>query len=666
MWQDRGPIALGESKDPKKKKDFWTDQISTGGGVAGALGGAATGAAIGSVVPGIGTIIGGLIGGVAGGALGSGGGELAENAITGEKDIWQNVGKEALLGGVFSAPPLRAGKAIIGAGKALATGAGGQAAKTAAEAALTKPGLISQALGKGGKALGGLTDDLAVKQFRLSPSQTANFKKKFGEDAGKVINRYGFSSVDDIATKGVGPLQEQFGQLTRNIGQVSRDDVASAFNKKIDALRKSAVQDNQIIAKQLESQRDSVLQQFGQSGVLDGVSLNSLRGEFDKLVNYTQQAANPARYDVNKRSADAIREVLQGSDPTGTLKNVGKEISKLRQLQDVAMRQDELGRGSLPANMTGLLGAGVAGGLTADPIMAAGGFAATKAINSEAGRKALNQGVEGLSGRLTSMGNAPVNPMGIVPTIGRQVAGRAVFGGGAQEPAPSSLEDTLMGQSSLGISNPMTTSSAQSASVPITDSMGQSYTQSQDMATQNPYGQANLMYDMQRDPANAEKYIAYYQMLQDVFAGPEQKPLSQSNQSALASADNADNTLSQLESLYSAAGGGSGRVGGFFQNVAGQAGFDKNASVYNSLSQASVTQIAKALAGAGGGTVSDMDAKVIIAAMPTLQDSPEEAAVKFNALRQRLQNARDNTMFYGQGGATPNSLEQALMQQGAY
>jgi len=458
-------------------------------------------------------------------------------------------------------------------------------------------------------------------------------------------------------------LQEQFTQLTSNIGQVSSGDVANAFNKKIDTLRKSAVQDNKNLAKQLESQRDTVLQQFGANGVLDGVALNNIRREFDSLVNYTEKAANPSRYGINKRSADALRDVLQSSDPTGTLKNVGREISKLRQLEDIALRQGELGRGSLPANLTGLLGAGVAGGVSADPIMAAAGFAATKAINSAPGRRALNQGVDTASAGLTSLGQRQANPMGVIPTTSRQVVGNALTG--RNQGTPQTLDEALLSQSSLGMSSPMSTSTAQTMNVPMNDSMGQSYTGQAQMSSQSPYARENLLYDIQRDPANADQYIAYYQQLQEVFGTPAAEPLSQSNQSALASADNADNTLSQLESLYSSAGGGSGRVGGFVQNLAGQAGFDKNASVYNSLSQASVTQIAKALAGAGGGTVSDADAKVIIAALPTLQDSPEEAQAKFAALRQRLQAARENTMFYGQGG-TSNPLEQALMQQGAY
>ena len=71
-------LARKSPKRPKQNdKGFWTDQISTGGGIAGALGGAAAGAAAGSVVPVFGTAVGGLLGAILGGAAGSGGGEIA-------------------------------------------------------------------------------------------------------------------------------------------------------------------------------------------------------------------------------------------------------------------------------------------------------------------------------------------------------------------------------------------------------------------------------------------------------------------------------------------------------------------------------------------------------------------------------------------------------------
>lgn len=666
MWQDRGPLQIPTGRQAAapqgKKKDFWTDQISTGGGIGGALGGAAAGATIGSVVPGIGTAIGGLIGGIAGGALGSGAGEFTENVITGEEDKFRNVGQEALLGGIFSAPPIRAGKALIGAGKAVASGTGAAGARTAAETALTKPGVIQSLVGKGGQALIGSGDTLAVKQFRLNPSQTSNFKKKFGEDAGAVIRRYGFQSADEIAEKGIKPLQDQFTQTVANIPPVSKSALQETFNQKIATLSKSSASDTRALAQQLKQEADAILKPLGES--ISPVELNAIKNQFDSLVNYTQQQANPARYGVNKRAADAIRETLQKSDPTGTLKQIGRERQKLTQLSDIALKQEELGRGSLPVGLTQGIG-GIAGGVaTGNPLGMVGGAIGTAAMNSQAGRRAVAGGADRLSEALLSASQRPVNPTSAGGVIGR--LGTVGAAGSIFDQSENSPSNTM----NAPISNPMNSDSMDTLYnvVPTAGSIFESNMQPQQLEqpqSQNPYPQQNLLFDIQRDPQNANKYIAYYQSLQEVLGQGAPEPLSQSNQSALASADNAENTLNQLEGLFAQAGGGGGRIGGFVQNLAGQAGLDKNASVYNSLSQASVTQIAKALAGSGAGTVSDADARVIIQALPTLQDSPEEARAKFSALRQRLQAARENTMFYGQGG-TSNPLEQALMQQGAF
>jgi hypothetical protein len=231
----------------------------------------------------------------------------------------------------------------------------------------------------------------------------------------------------------------------------------------------------------------------------------------------------------------------------------------------------------------------------------------------------------------------------------------------------NSLEGALT-QSDL---NPLSTRSSMTPSMNnqnMSQNMDSQYTNQPQMSnplgvSSEQIGQALMRAYMAGDQQAAAQLQSMLELASQFESSVETEPLSQSNQSALASAANADNTLSQLEELYTSAGGGSGRIGGFVQNLAGQAGFDKNANIYNSLAEASVTQIAKALAGAGGGTVSDMDAKVIIAALPTLQDSPEEAKAKFTALRQRLQVAKENTMYYGQGGT---SLENTLTNQGAF
>lgn len=704
MWQDRGPLSIPSAKQGApvkgKKKDFWTDQISTGGGIGGALGGAAAGAALGSVVPGIGTIIGGLAGGVLGGALGSGGGELAENFITGEEDKFRNVGQEALLGGIFSAPPIRAGKALIGAGKAVATGAGGAGARQAAETALTSRGILggstrpanlkTSALGRleesGNQALASQYGTLSRAEIRsLSPAQTV-----------KQLADVGITKPED-AERFASALTGSSGILTNAVngavaGANKKLNLATVRNVFNDALDNVGIVGND--RKSLETLINS---QFGRLRGGANVSLNNvdptdalsvMKSLEARIANLKGRGGNyrmttPERSDqasVLQLVKDEIEDQLYNAG--GANANIAKVLtpevrSKLINLAPDNKRWTSyVDNNIMQATDVGKLRSAQAPFVRINQIISSGedsGFSALDRIAQNSGgirqsianaaantvRNPLARGYAAATRAVAGSGNGVMRQPSIISPVGvtaRQTIGRGITGTnmGTQE-QPLTLDDAILQQSEF----------VQPTAGSIFEQSAVETQQLEQPQSQNPYPQENLLFDIQRDPQNADKYIAYYQSLQEVLGQGAPEPLSQSNQSALASADNAENTINQLEGLFTQAGGGSGRIGGFVQNLAGQAGLDKNASVYNSLSQASVTQIAKALAGSGAGTVSDADARVIIQALPTLQDSPEEARAKFGALRQRLNAARENTMFYGQGG-TSNTLEQALMQQGAF
>lgn len=413
------------------------------------------------------------------------------------EDVLTNTLKGGAVGGVIGAGPLNLLRGAAGAGKAAVVGDDVlQTASRFANKSLTR---------KAGQALTSAADDLAVKNFRLTPSQLKNFKSKFGEDAGQTIQKYGFTNADDIAAKGIDPLQQQFDQAITGITGVTKDSLKKNLDKRISQLSKAGPSDSQAIGKQLQQEANTILKRYGD--VIDANELNSIRREFDNLVNYTEKVANPSRYGVNKRMADAIRETLQQSDQTGTLKNVGRELQKLRQLQDNALKQSELGRGSLPLNLPTLLG-GNMGAAAGGPVGAAGMAIGTAAANSPTGRRAAMRGVSALGSRLSNTGSRP-------PGIGRELLARgAAIGATQQQPntqQPPQQIDTL--EQALGASPVMPQQQAPPQSA-------------------NPYSRENLMADIQRDPANAGDYIAYYSQLEEVF-NPQQsaeRPLSQGQQ----------------------------------------------------------------------------------------------------------------------------------------
>lgn len=701
---------MQQAAQPTKQKDFWTDQISTGTGIGGALAGAGLGASIGSVVPGIGTAIGGLIGGIAGGALGSGGGQLAENAITGEQDLMKGVGQEALLGGVFSAPPIRAAKAALGAGKALATGAGKEAAKTAAETALTKPGMINN-----------FTKSLAGKSYAQAFNVPRRFAGKLNpEETSQKLIKYGISgSLDTIENKSNQALSSLGRLLDQSVtgigGDVKVGDVTSVFKD----LSKSNIPKGEI-----QALRNAVTE-IGTTGrnlgyenpsrMLDSIRELEKKGYNLVKAGESNLAKNPnqtALGDAYIKAAQELEDSLYGAiSSKGTLKALQTEVNQkalnsiakglgdefmqvkdAKQLRSLmapfvkARQLTSLTRDEAQAAMTqglgnigtrgvgggaGALGGFALGGPVGATVGGLGGFlaaplvrgvqeASQAPISTTAGR--LISGVANATGKraanpetvLGGMRNAGVTPLG----IGARLTA-ANLATGAMEPQSSQAMQPQ------GLESMLTQSQA---TQPFYG--GSIFGQPQPQQTQSPaafssqqLGQAYMAAMASGDLVAAEQLASMYQMAANMEQAQAQSPaLSQSNQSALASADNATNTLNQLEQLYANAGGAKGRLGGFVQGLTANAGLDSNAKAYSDLAQASVTQIAKALAGSGAGTVSDADARVIIEALPTLYSTPEEARIKFDDLRRRLEAARNNTLFYGQGGTSGNDLTSVLTQ----
>ena len=694
----------------QKKKDFWTDQISTGGGIGGALGGAATGAAIGSIVPGIGTAIGGLVGGIAGGALGSGAGEFGENVITGEKDKFKNVGQEAVLGGIFSAPPVRLAKGVIGAAK----GASSVGARKAFEDAFI--GVAKQAAKDTGKTtLGGKLADTGTralmsqygtisKPFARStnPKETISTLANAGiikpSDAERIAAKITGSNglITQAVSKSVGnaknvdtsTLRGVFDDALDNIGLVEKDraSIQSVFDAQMNRLSGGAKGSLNPKANPTEAQ--AVLRSFEKRianllGKGDNYRMSTpermdqasvLRLVKDELEDqiYVGSGANKNLSTVltpelrqnlislmpkNPKWVQYVDKNIMGAQEVGALRSSVAPFVRVSKIIDEG-DANALTFGGRAGNFAS--GGGVKNALAEaltnvvkDPAARAFGKS-TRALAGAGGDGAIPRGLGAKTfiNPKSTIGQAKdglyARPSPLYSALGQNSQGTNFGEGGTP-----SLEDSLLQQSQL----------PQEQGTDL--SMQQTGMETQPVG-QSPYTRENLMYDMQRDPENAENYMAYYTSMQEIYAAPEQDDYSQSSKSSMASSDNAIATLDQLEALYNKAGGGNGRIGGWLQGINANAGWDENAKNYDSLSKSSVTQIAKALAGAGSGTVSNMDAQVILEALPKLGYTPEEARINFAALRQRLETARNNTMRYGGGGG--GSLEEILMQQqqGAY
>lgn len=175
------------------------------------------------------------------------------------------------------------------------------------------------------------------------------------------------------------------------------------------------------------------------------------------------------------------------------------------------------------------------------------------------------------------------------------------------------------------------------------------------------YSRESAAKDIQNDlqatgGANMDKYLKLFEFLNP--EGGAGGKTDTNTKKALAQSANAENTLSQLEGMLQSAGGAGGPVGGNIASFFGGIGMNNDAKAYNDLVNGSVTQIAKALGETGA--MSDSDRKAYMNLLPKVTDTPEVAAVKFQALRDRMSTAKQNTLQYGAG----SGIEEALAAGG--
>lgn len=669
------PQQQQQATEQPKKRSGWMNLIPVATSVLGGIAGT-------FAAPGVGT----AAGGAAGGALG----EWLTQKLSGEKQNLAKVGVEGAfgaLGGIGKgAQAIKGASTAVRAGEGLAEGArilrygapvASQVAKEGAEQAAAKGG--GKVTGWLSNKLLGAADDTALRASQLSGKKEAlkNFEGKFGEDLGTYIRKNNLigKTGKDVEESVIKPLGAKYGDLVKGIkGDITSSDVLAQNMKpgsSLNKLLKSTSTENKALADDVFKELDQVFKSNG--GKITPAKLNEIKAEYQTLAKNAYKLGSNTKASVNEKVAEYLKNTLQGVSGSKQLATTGREIDKAYKAADLLASAAQNGRGTLSLGLTDLLAAGGGGAIGNLP----------GAVAAVAGKRAWNnpkvqsfiasqlaKGGEKLAGttaaKIAAEGGKEVVEQGAKQTAKNMIKAQAIprslqlMAGGAA-PTGSLPGDPNAMPEEMNANSPFTPGSPN-----YNPDLGggdiNSLSAIMGAGSQSPYSLAAAQADIARDPAHMDDYMKLYE-----FLNPEPKgsDLSQTSKSALASSDNAINTLDQLEGLFAKAGGGSGRIGGRIKGLAASAGLDQDARVYNNLSQASVTQFAKALAGAGSGTVSDMDAKVIIAALPTISDTKAEAAAKFKALRQRLENAKINTLQYGSGSGTDNmsDLQSLMMAQ---
>jgi len=604
----RATMQTQQPTTTKKDKNFWVDQISTAGGIGGSLGGAALGTAI---LPGIGTIIGGILGG----ALGSGGGEAIENVATGEKDIMKNVGSEALMGGIFGTPILRSGKALISGGKALVSGAGKTAANTAIKEVLGSK-ILGAAVkeGVGGTLKKGATTALAdawgirpgVKVAgKLITPQTAESLQKF--------------AVENIGVSKIGNAKELFSKTVSYL-----DNIGSSIDNTI-----KTIPTGKINVKQLATDLTSKLKSGIGTDVKNPIAhdiltriksatsaddLWKLRKEIDtNLISWGRSASGaiPGAEQVARTARTTISKALSSVSPE--IKALNSQYSKAIKVMDLSAAATKTPKGLKVPGMLGSIGGGT-----------------TQSVKAGIGNtmNAVGNGVSSITSKI---------PQGLVGTAARQIGGRALVGGQPQ------LDQAIMQQSA--------TSDMPWYQTPTSNTTTSS-TQT------SPYSKEALMYDMQRDPTNASKYIDYYNQIATIYGGTD----STNKYSSVIAGNISDyqSSLNELSNLASAISTGSGTVDPIMGRIRSANPYDVDQQTLQAMIDKTRQIVGKALE---GGVLRKEDEEKYKKILPTTADTKEVAINKISMITAQLNAKMQNyASLVGAGNTTSNSLEDALMQ----
>lgn len=279
-----------ELEKNKKKKGFWTDQISTALGIAGGIGGS-------FVAPVLGT--------GAGAALGSALGEGIENLITGES-LGKNVAKEGVIGGVLGAGPVKLLKGAVGGAKALATGADdvmGAASKSATTSIFNR----------------GARGPLAV-------TNSANPDKTLRTSVGGKINALGDKA-----------LMSQYGTIGKNVSRQTQPantikqlaDIGITKPAEAERIANTITGSNGILNKVV----------LGATGRGSNVDTSTLRGVFNDALENNAVVGKEAKQlqtffdaQMNRLSGGAKGSLSPKSNPSDSLamiKSMEKRIADL-------------------------------------------------------------------------------------------------------------------------------------------------------------------------------------------------------------------------------------------------------------------------------------------------------------------------------------------------
>ena len=247
---------------------------------------------------------------------------------------------------------------------------------TVADAAWSVAGLgigkfVLQPLAKGGgwilKSLVKGVNDFPLKGIRVNPSQLTKFSIKHGEDMAEFMTKRGFLGEDaiELAAKDAAKFQQNFDAIALNKDiKIPIESLGNRFAEEITDLAgggkrvvPSVARD---ISEKLLKEWQSISDQAARQGrnFITPEELTLFRRTIDDLIpdsQFIEPTIKNVGITLRKIMNDVVAEPkganLLGIGEKNTMKELGRELSKLYDFLKIAEKQSGLGRGNLVANI---------------------------------------------------------------------------------------------------------------------------------------------------------------------------------------------------------------------------------------------------------------------------------------------------------------------------
>lgn len=529
----------------------------------------------------------------------------------------------------------------------------------------------------------------AAKKLTGADGIVSKMTRKLASSAGDISSTYNVADLDQlIIDSGLGldstrgkALKQQVSSIVNSVKN-SGDGIANA-NDVLDMVKKLERKSADVAGKSGNNYHRATSEDLAAASVLNAVA-----------SDYKDRIWNGAQDISTVLTPDAIKELKAVFPSNKTYQNgVDNNIAKATNGQELRHTMADLVNGSKIANnskmIAGTTGAQLVRAATsANPAVAATQMLAIKALDSDTANKVradkyakratkyqakltgetpagssfasnlanrVKNNVTDLASALTNDTLSNASYAGYLPTFGEamtsQLSRQAGLGAANAQENQAALQEAQ--QQVQNVQNDYNNAMTQAQTA---------YNNAQAMVPQTSPGNERLdqitrAMDLALAAGDLDSYgklASLYQTAYKIYAPSETaaggaSSLNATQQGNLAKIESASSAIDKLEQLYNQAGGGQGRLGGKLAELGANLGMNSNVSSYGSMARGLINQIVAAV-GKTDALNNEGEVQRAMDLVPKITDTPEEAQIKLQSLREMLAaNRQTYSNIYGIG-----------------